>query len=191
MRQARLYRSRCATIVDFKILTGVRQSAELLRVLLRDDDSHSLLRLGDRELGAVKTLIFLRNSFERSISSPSASSPIATETPPAPKSLQRLISRRDLLVPEQSLRASLSSGGLPFWTSAPQVVREDAVCAFEEPVAPPQPSRPVRPPSRIINRRRESGARARRSSREPRRRQRRSPGASRHNPDDRAHKQRR
>ena len=27
---------------------------------------------------------------------------------------------------------------------------EDSVCALEEPVAPPQPSRPVRPPSNII-----------------------------------------
>jgi hypothetical protein len=42
-----------------------------------------------------------------------------------------------------------SVGGLPFWTSAPQVERESVVCALEEPVAPPQPSRPVRPPRSI------------------------------------------
>ena len=52
-------------------------------------------------------------TLSRSILSPSASSPIATETPPAPKSLQRLIilqasSRRNR-------RCSLrSSGALPF-----------------------------------------------------------------------------
>ena len=84
----------------------------------------------------------------RSISSPSASSPIATETPPAPKSLQRLIS---LLA--SSLRNSrcnfLSSGALPFCTSAPHVSRDLKVCFLEDPVAPPHPSRPVRPPSRM------------------------------------------
>ena len=42
-----------------------------------------------------------------------------------------------------------SSGGLPFCTSAPQVSSDSSVCFLEEPVAPPQPSRPVLPPSRM------------------------------------------
>ena len=37
----------------------------------------------------------------------------------------------------------------PFCTSAPQDESESDECALEEPVAPPQPSRPVLPPSRI------------------------------------------
>ena len=85
----------------------------------------------------------------RSICSPSASSPIATLTPPAPKSLQRFI-----ILATSGLRKSLwilrSVGGLPFCTSAPQVSIEWLSCAFDEPVAPPQPSLPVRPPRRII-----------------------------------------
>ena len=46
---------------------------------------------------------------------------------------------------------SLNVGGaLPFCTSAPQTSMEASVCTFEEPVAPPMPSRPVRPPSRMM-----------------------------------------
>ena len=89
---------------------------------------------------------YLRGTAFKSMESPSASSPMATETPPAPKSLQRL-----MRLAASGLRNSLcslrSSGALPFCTSAPQVSRECAVCDLLEPVAPPQPSRPVRPPS--------------------------------------------
>ena len=88
-------------------------------------------------------------TLSRSTRSPSASSPIATETPPAPKSLHFLIS---LLT--SSLRNKRwilrSVGGFPFWTSAPQVSIDSSVCTLEEPVAPPHPSRPVRPPSSTI-----------------------------------------
>ena len=84
----------------------------------------------------------------RSISRPSANSPMATDTPPAPKSLQRLIMR--VASPLRNKRWSLrSSGALPFCTSAPQVSSDLEVCDLEEPVAPPQPSRPVAPPSRM------------------------------------------
>ena len=84
----------------------------------------------------------------RSISSPSASSPMATETPPAPKSLQRFIMR--VMSPLRNRRWSLrSTGALPFCTSAPQSVRLCVSWALLEPVAPPMPSRPVRPPSSI------------------------------------------
>ena len=80
---------------------------------------------------------------------PSANSPIATETPPAPKSLHFLIMwlTSSLLNKRCNLR---SVGALPFWTSAPQVSIDSSVWIFDEPVAPPQPSRPVRPPNNII-----------------------------------------
>ena len=84
----------------------------------------------------------------RFISSPSVSSPIATDTPPAPKSLQRFIIDVTSGL-RKSLCSFLSSGALPFCTSAPQDSSECSVCDFEEPVAPPQPSRPVLPPSSI------------------------------------------
>ena len=85
----------------------------------------------------------------RFISSPSASSPIATETPPAPKSLHLLIRVATSFL-LNILCIFLSTGGLPFCTSAPHIRIESSVCSLEEPVAPPQPSRPVLPPTRII-----------------------------------------
>ena len=88
-------------------------------------------------------------TLSKSIFSPSASSPMATETPPAPKSLQRLIILATVGL--RNRRCSLRSvGALPFCTSAPQVSILMELCALEEPVAPPQPSLPVLPPSRII-----------------------------------------
>ena len=81
--------------------------------------------------------------------SPSANSPIATDTPPAPKSLHFLMmwatsSRRN------NLWILRSVGALPFCTSAPQTEVDCVLCALDEPVAPPIPSRPVRPPSKIM-----------------------------------------
>ena len=77
----------------------------------------------------------------RLIDTPSVSSPIATDTPPAPKSLQRLISV--VTSPRRNKRWILRSvRALPFWTSAPHVDRDSTVCSLEEPVAPP-----VLPPS--------------------------------------------
>ena len=82
----------------------------------------------------------------RLIDKPSVNSPIATDTPPAPKSLQRLISV--VTSPRRNKRWILRSvRALPFCTSAPHVDRESTVCSLEDPVAPPQPSRPVFPPS--------------------------------------------
>jgi len=82
----------------------------------------------------------------RSIARPSVSSPMATDTPPAPKSLQRFIIL--LTAGWRNRRWILRSvGGLPCCTAAPQPASDSSVCAFDEPVAPPQPSRPVRPPT--------------------------------------------
>ena len=73
---------------------------------------------------------------------------MATDTPPAPKSLQRLI-----IFVTWGLRNSRwifrSSWALPFCTSLAMVVRAVRLWLLEEPVAPPMPSRPVRPPRRI------------------------------------------
>ena len=92
---------------------------------------------------------YFLGTLSRSISSPAASSPIATDTPPAPKSLHFLmiLLTSSLL---NNLCIFLSVGGLPFCTSAPHVSIEAVLCALEEPVAPPHPSLPVRPPIRII-----------------------------------------
>ena len=84
----------------------------------------------------------------RSISRPSVNSPMATDTPPAPKSLQRLIIRVTTGL-RNNLCSFRSSGGFPFCTSAPQCSRDSMVWDLEEPVAPPQPSRPVLPPRRM------------------------------------------
>ncbi len=83
------------------------------------------------------------------ILSPSASSPIATQTPPAPKSLHFFIilETSDFL---KSLWIALSIKAFPFWTSAPQFTIDFSVCFLDEPVAPPHPSLPVLPPRRII-----------------------------------------
>ena len=82
----------------------------------------------------------------RSMTSPSASSPMATLTPPAPKSLHFLMSRQ--VSGRRKSRWSLRSiGGSPFCTSAPHFSMLCSVWALELPVAPPMPSRPVRPPT--------------------------------------------
>ena len=62
----------------------------------------------------------------KSMCSPSASSPMATETPPAPKSLQRLISLVAFGL-RNSLWSLRSSGALPFWTSAPHCSSEESL----------------------------------------------------------------
>lgn len=66
---------------------------------------------------SIKTIIFFL-TLSSSITRPSVNSPIATATPPAPKSLQRLIKRltSGFLNNLCNLR---SVGGLPFCTSAP------------------------------------------------------------------------
>ena len=88
---------------------------------------------------------YFLGTLSKSITRPSVSSPMATDTPPAPKSLQRLIMAvTDGLRNRRWILRSV--GGLPFCTSAPQLMSESTVCSLEEPVAPPQPSRPVLPP---------------------------------------------
>ena len=92
---------------------------------------------------------YFLGTLSKSIFNPSASSPIATDTPPAPKSLHFLIFLVASLF--KNKRWSFRSvSALPFCTSAPHVSTEWESCALEEPVAPPQPSRPVSPPSRIM-----------------------------------------
>ena len=79
----------------------------------------------------------------------SAISPIATLTPPAPKSLHLfIICATSLFL--KNLWIFLSLGASPFWTSAEQVFIDSSLCSLDEPVAPPQPSLPVLPPRRMI-----------------------------------------
>ena len=88
---------------------------------------------------------YFLGTLSKSISRPGASSPIATHTPPAPKSLHRLISFA--ASPFLKSRCIFRSvGGLPFCTWAPQTSTDFSVWAMLEPVAPPMPSRPVAPP---------------------------------------------
>ena len=84
----------------------------------------------------------------KSISIPLHNSPIATDTPPAPKSLHLFIIWATSLF-LKSLWIFLSVGAFPFWTSAPHWFIDSSVCSFEEPVAPPIPSLPVLPPRSI------------------------------------------
>ena len=123
-------------------------SAAAMKASTSPGASTTAIRSWDSEMASSvpsRPSYFLGTAF-RSIRSPSASSPMATQTPPAPKSLQRLM-RRDTQGLRNSRWSFRSVGGLPFCTSAPQVSMEAEVWALEEPVAPPQPSRPVRPPS--------------------------------------------
>ena len=120
-----------------------------LRVLGRHDHGHALLALRDGQLGAVQTLVLAWDTAFRSMCRPSASSPMATDTPPAPKSLQRLIRRRWPRVAEQALQLALDRARCP---SAPRHRRSQGSSVY----APwrnrwhrRQPSRPVRPPSRM------------------------------------------
>ena len=91
---------------------------------------------------------YFLGTLSKSISKPLVNSPIATETPPAPKSLHLFIifETSELL---NNLWIFLSVGGFPFWTSAPHSLIESSVCSLEDPVAPPSPSLPVLPPKRI------------------------------------------
>ena len=74
---------------------------------------------------------------------------MATETPPAPKSLHFLINLAAFGF-LNSLWIFLSSGAFPFWTWADSVWIEETLWDFDEPVAPPIPSLPVLPPSKTI-----------------------------------------
>ena len=70
-------------------------------------------------------------------------------TPPAPKSLHRLIMRVTSAVAEQALDLALLGGVALLHLGWPWSSRDFLLWLLEEPVAPPMPSRPVRPPSRM------------------------------------------
>ena len=91
---------------------------------------------------------YFSGTLSKSISRPSANSPIATQTPPAPKSFDFLMRRVTLPLRKRRwiLRSSIA---FPFCTSAPAVSTDSTVWTLDEPVAPPTPSRPVFPPRRM------------------------------------------
>ena len=68
------------------LLAGVPQ--ELVDILGCHVHGHALLRFGNRQLGAVKSLVLLRNGVEVHVQTVGQLAD-ATDTPPAPKSLQR------------------------------------------------------------------------------------------------------
>ena len=92
--------------------------------------------------------IYLTGTLFKSIISPSANSPIATDTPPAPKSLHFFINLVTSLF-LNNLCIFLSVIAFPFCTSAAHCSVDFSVCSFDDPVAPPIPSLPVLPPSNI------------------------------------------
>ena len=100
-----------------------------------------LLTVSEMAISVPSRPAYFFGTLSRLILRPGASSPMATETPPAPKSLHFLI-RRLTSSRRNSLCSLRSVGAFPFCTSAPQVSMDSVVCTLEEPVAPPQPSLP-------------------------------------------------
>ena len=94
------------------------------------------------------------------MSRPSASSPMATQTPPAPKSLQRLISRETSRVAEQALDLALGRRVALLHLRAADLHGFCRCALWRSPVAPPMPSRPGarRPAERPRRRPRERSA---------------------------------
>ena len=88
---------------------------------------------------------YLTGTASKLIFKPSASSPTATLTPPAPKSFAFLINF--VQVGFLNKRCNLRSiKAFPFWTSLEHFSKLVSLCSLLEPVAPPIPSRPVAPP---------------------------------------------
>ena len=129
----------------FEVLfAGVGQ--ELVHVLGGHVHGHALLGFGDGQLGAVQALVFLGHGVEV-----------------REQAVGQLADRHGHATPESIAARSDSRhrrggtdaaacllGALPFCTSAPSSSSDSTLCALDEPVAPPMPSRPVRPLSRMI-----------------------------------------
>ena len=76
----------------------------------RDDDRHTLLAIRRSPARCRPARHISSGTASRLMSRPSASSPIATDTPPAPKSLQRRMSFVDFRLAEQALASFRSIG---------------------------------------------------------------------------------
>ena len=152
---------RSTIFFPLQVICSLFSSTTFATMLVSRFSSSAYLQNSSTDLGSSTTAIlscdseiassvpsspaYFLGTLSRSIISPSASSPIATDTPPAPKSLHFFISfvTSGLL---KSLCIFLSVGALPFCTSAPAVTMESVLCTLLEPVAPPIPSLPVLPP---------------------------------------------
>ena len=134
------------TVASEVLLGGVAH--ELLDVTVGDGAGHAL-RDSEIASSVPSRPSYFLVTVSRSTYRPSASSPTATETPPAPKSLQRLIRRQSVAAAEQTLQLALD-GGVALLDLGARGLDGLGVLGLEEPVAPPMPSRPVRPPSRMI-----------------------------------------
>ena len=119
-----------------------------LGILGSDGHGHTLLALGDGQLGAVQTLIFLSDLVQVDLQAVGQLTDGNRDTACA-KVVAALDEAAGIARGGTGAAAYAPSGALPFCTSAPQVSRLVSLWALEEPVAPPMPSRPVRPPSRM------------------------------------------
>ena len=119
-----------------------------LCVLCRNHHGHALLGFADGQLRPVQALILLGDRVQVDVQ---AVGQLADGDGHAAGA--KVVAALDEAGRPPALRNSRwslrSSGALPFWTSAPQCASDSNVWDLDEPVAPPQPSRPVRPPSRI------------------------------------------
>ena len=116
--------SLCAAAMNFSSSSGATTTA------MRSCDSEIASSVPSRPS------YFLRTA-SRSMSRPSASSPMATDTPPAPKSLQRLIEARHLAVAEEALELALFGRVALLHLCSPAWSRDFSRVLLEEPVAPP------------------------------------------------------
>ncbi len=144
----------CNLLLSVTVATTVASKFSCLQYCINSSTSLGLtiaaIRSCDSAMAIsvpVSPLYFFGTAF-RLTESPSASSPIATPTPPAPKSLHFLINI-DTAGFLNNRCILCSSGALPFCTSAPQSSMESTSCSLDEPVAPPTPSLPVLPPTNI------------------------------------------
>lgn len=120
---------------------------ELLSVFASDDDSHSFLGFGNSKLCSVKAFILLRYLVEIDIKAVSQFA-YSDGYAACAEIVAAFDEARNFAASEEALDL-FSVRGLPFCTSAPQVSMDSVLSSFEEPVAPPMPSRPVRPPTRM------------------------------------------
>ena len=123
----------------------------------------------------------------RSMYRPSASSPMATDTPPAPKSLQRLIIVQASSRAEQALQLALDGGVALLHLGTAGAPGCPALWALEEPVAPPHAVAAGAAAQQDDDVARGRGTRGGRWQRARRPRPRRSPCAWPHSRGDRSH----
>ena len=121
---------------------------KLLFVLGSHDDSHALLRFGNGKFRARKAFVLERHFVEID-DQPVGEFPDGDGNTARAEVVALLDLARHFLIEEQALQFALGQRiALLHFRAAG--LTECASCALEEPVAPPQPSLPVSPPSRMM-----------------------------------------